>query len=350
MVRPSGSPEHKHLAVWFASAFVTRDASLQTSVGRSGKNSIYEIFSTCFPQATRELNNRTGLSNCEMNKALEHAGFVRQRNRMIPDGEQRHTYRFAECRWFDPDESNEIRIIEQAWQSLCRLRIPQIPLPKFLQIIRQAREADDEFVIPGKPNAFNAKSKRNCFSMTTSRTSSPASSQNTSCTVASGVTSDETTSSFGETEESFKLFTSTQEVCATETSNWYPTNESYGKEGLQSATPSLQSANAFQGQAPVNCNTTNPLKQHTHPLLSCSPSQQCSDVCENAQWSNFNSAAWSPGHGQSGLHKHVTYYQNSSLSSDVMNSDPFVLDGDLGCPDLPDRELQHLLLMLRARV
>eukprot|EP00961_Rhodomonas_salina_P191320 2581554-Rhodomonas_salina.1 len=80
MVRPFGSERNKHFASAFASLMSVHDARRFRTLARSGSTSVYELLVACYPAVTR-VHAKNGVSLCEVNKALEKAGFERQRFR-----------------------------------------------------------------------------------------------------------------------------------------------------------------------------------------------------------------------------------------------------------------------------
>eukprot|EP00961_Rhodomonas_salina_P208344 2811376-Rhodomonas_salina.1 len=80
MVRPVGSNHNKYLGVSFAFLNTIQSPERTSTVGRSGNFSVFEIFAQVFPDAVRHYA-RDGVTNCELNKAMESSGFVRTRFR-----------------------------------------------------------------------------------------------------------------------------------------------------------------------------------------------------------------------------------------------------------------------------
>ena len=147
MVRPVGAPHSKNLGLSFAVSCTVNDADPFQTVGRAGSHSLFDVFSKVFPQCSRTFNTKSGISNIELNKLLEaDSGFTRQRYRHGSKGQHGTgaTYRFGLRRWYDPDDANEARLLERAWDFLSSMQRPSISFQSFLQVVRECRKSDAE--------------------------------------------------------------------------------------------------------------------------------------------------------------------------------------------------------------
>eukprot|EP00961_Rhodomonas_salina_P081851 1100455-Rhodomonas_salina.1 len=147
MVRPQGSVYCKNLGLQFAQACTTQDQEWRMSLGRCGRYSVYDVFSTCFPECSRENNVKNGISNVELNKVLEQQGnFIRQRTKGRGiDCPANGSYRFGRRRWFDPDDDHERGLLAEAWTSCSALHPPKTSFEAFLQVLRDVKSHDENF-------------------------------------------------------------------------------------------------------------------------------------------------------------------------------------------------------------
>eukprot|EP00961_Rhodomonas_salina_P221949 3001449-Rhodomonas_salina.1 len=78
----------------------------------------YDLLRDCYPETTRA-GAKDGVSNCEMNKALEKKGFERVRVRQKTKTETTENvvalYRFRNRRWLDPDDPHEASALYDSW-------------------------------------------------------------------------------------------------------------------------------------------------------------------------------------------------------------------------------------------
>lgn len=142
MVRAAASPKNREFAVVFSQTVTekTCGASPASSiVGRSGDNSLFEVFGQCFPSAVRT-HSRNGVTLIEFNKELERAEFLRVRHRntmqKIVDDAEKSTYFWGARRWRDPDNAEDLAHLQYLWKSFNHYQSDNATFNKICDILR----------------------------------------------------------------------------------------------------------------------------------------------------------------------------------------------------------------------
>eukprot|EP00961_Rhodomonas_salina_P294675 3934781-Rhodomonas_salina.1 len=155
MVRPVGSARNKDLGLTFARTMTVQERGY--SLARQGRDSIYDVFAFCYPSAVRD-NRRNGVTQMELNKALEALNFHRIRFRKKSkksdsdggDGEDKvqtlGSYRFGDRRWLNPDNESELATIKAGWETLSEIQRPECKLENWLTMLRAAIASNQEFI------------------------------------------------------------------------------------------------------------------------------------------------------------------------------------------------------------
>ncbi|EKX41708.1 hypothetical protein GUITHDRAFT_112122 [Guillardia theta CCMP2712] len=163
MVRPAASRENKNFAPKFAMAITTSTPVLNDMVARSGPFSLYSCLCECCPSAVRLHTGgvKDGLSETEFNKALQAAGFERERDRRgkalnkLDDPLGAGMYLFSYRRWRNPSDPGDRAALEDAHDELCAQfpsNMQHCDLDRFLKVV-------SSFCEVWAPNAGRAKKR-----------------------------------------------------------------------------------------------------------------------------------------------------------------------------------------------
>eukprot|EP00960_Hanusia_phi_P009898 288605-Hanusia_phi.AAC.2 len=163
MVRPAASRENKSFAPKFAMAVTSSTPVLNDMVARSGPFSLYSCLCECCPSAVRLHSGgvKDGLSETEFNKALQAAGFERERDRRgkalnkMDDPLGAGMYLFSYRRWKNPSDPSDRAALEEAYDELYSQfpsNMQHCSLERFLQIV-------STFCDVWTPNAGRAKKR-----------------------------------------------------------------------------------------------------------------------------------------------------------------------------------------------
>jgi len=122
MVRPKASKISRDVASAFALSVTTSSHHHEDLVARTGRFSIFTLFSRLAPKVCRfnEDSNacRNGISNIELNKLLEQGGFNRARVRLRGLMSAAGTSLFKQRRWLNPNSEDDRQILSKAFVSL----------------------------------------------------------------------------------------------------------------------------------------------------------------------------------------------------------------------------------------
>ena len=119
MVRPTGSPINRRLALEFAKLVTRHTGNDDDLVARCGRCSLFSTLQEIFPSVVRDESGgaRDGLSEVEFNKLLQASGFRRVRNRKAGASNRAQDplgaglYMFSGIRWLNPDEPAEVKLL-----------------------------------------------------------------------------------------------------------------------------------------------------------------------------------------------------------------------------------------------
>lgn len=167
------------------------DPSTDT-VGRTGAHSLFDVLSKVCPSATRDRHGRgDGVSEAELNKLVEKAGFqrirfrARARSLVNRESDDYNSYRFGKRRWRNPDDPNDMEAIAKVWQYFAGFTA--CSLEDMAQILREAISAETLFKTKRRtqatlrknhsplslndPGSFNLESSGNIWALTDERAS-----------------------------------------------------------------------------------------------------------------------------------------------------------------------------------
>jgi len=132
MGRPVASTQNKVIGICFAkSAIKTTDAKMDL-VARSGPYSVYQALTEVYPLCIQaQTNFRDGLTEVQLNKALQKAGFKRVRDRRThatrrtDDPTGAGMYLFSGVRWRDPNDPADRNHLLNGWNAMIK-KFPMI--------------------------------------------------------------------------------------------------------------------------------------------------------------------------------------------------------------------------------
>ena len=133
MVRPTGSPTNRRIALEFAKLVTRPTGNDDDLVARCGRCCLFSTLQETYPSLARAEYGgaRDGLSEVEFNKLLQASGFRRVRNRKAGASNRAQDplgaglYMFSGIRWLDPDEPHEVKLLASGLAHLA-LKFPQL--------------------------------------------------------------------------------------------------------------------------------------------------------------------------------------------------------------------------------
>ncbi len=142
MGRPKASQSIRDFAITFANVVTISSSSPCDWVAKNGCYSIYQLLAVLAPRACRAFN-RNGISEPELNKALEgQGGFRRVRVRIRAIVASAGTLLFDCRRWLDPNSPADFHLLSRAYSSLRRHygHLIESDLPAFAAEVSAIRE------------------------------------------------------------------------------------------------------------------------------------------------------------------------------------------------------------------